>query len=192
MLSTGARVTGSPAGNAKRRPESGESGYRKNRPTESQYVIHADSKKLRIASCIPARIGENESRMAEGLSRAEEYRLEKALRTAALDGFPNPHRTGCPTNISILRDLAAKKLRPTDPVIQHVAECSPCFREVKQFQNKRQRATLLKLFGGAALCIIFRELSLHSAIDLAPARRKRQLGSEARWAPIRCNPFPRF
>src|SRR5215472_16792384 len=76
--------------------------------------------------------------------------LEKALEAAALNSYPNPDRIGCPGDKTILRNLAAKKIRPTDPVIQHVAECSPCFRELKQFQKELNRKRWLQRLGAVA------------------------------------------
>jgi hypothetical protein len=85
--------------------------------------------------------------MNEVLSRREDEKLVKALQAAAYHDYPNPARIGCPTDINVLKALAAKKLRPSDPVIQHVAECSPCFREVMELRRKLKR---LKIFGGVA------------------------------------------
>jgi len=88
--------------------------------------------------------------MNEVLSRREDEKLVKALQAAAYHDYPNPARIGCPTDIKVLKALAAKKLRPSDPVIQHVAECSPCFRQVMELRRKLKRLRLLKIFGGVA------------------------------------------
>ena|ERR1700728_1977131 len=88
--------------------------------------------------------------MNEVLSRREDEKLVKALQTAALHDYPNPARIGCPTDISVLKALAAKKMRPSDPVIQHVAECSPCFREVMQLRRKLKRLRVLTMLSGVA------------------------------------------
>lgn len=76
----------------------------------------------------------------EGFSNEGEEQLRKAYEQFALHDYPNPNRIGCPTDKQVLKDLAAKKLSPSDPVIQHVAECSPCFSEVKEFRRQSQRA----------------------------------------------------
>jgi len=81
--------------------------------------------------------------------------LEKALEAAALNSYPNPDRIGCPGDKTILKNLAAKKIRPTDPVIQHVAECSPCFRELKQFQKELNRRRWLQRLGAVAALAAF-------------------------------------
>jgi hypothetical protein len=86
--------------------------------------------------------------MNEVLSRREDEKLVKALQTAAYHDYPNPARIGCPTDINVLKALAAKKLRPSDPVIQHVAECSPCFREVMELRRKLKRLRIFKILSG--------------------------------------------
>ena len=88
--------------------------------------------------------------MTEGLLRGEEKIIESALRRAALNDYPNPKRKDCPAK-KILKRLAAKKLRPTDPVVQHVAECSPCFREMQEFRRKLRRHPWLKIFAAVAM-----------------------------------------
>ena len=99
--------------------------------------------------------------MTEGAARGEEEIIENALRRAALNDYPNPDRKDCPAK-KLLKRLAAKKLKPTHPVVQHVAECSPCFREMQEFRRKLKRHPWLKVFGtalallGAAAAALFR------------------------------------
>jgi len=88
--------------------------------------------------------------MSEVLPRPEDERLIEALRDAALYDYPNPERIGCPKDIKILKALAAKKLGVADAVIHHVAECSPCFREMMELRRKLKRLRLVKIFGGVA------------------------------------------
>jgi hypothetical protein len=88
--------------------------------------------------------------MKEALSRPEDERLIEALRDSALYDYPNPERIGCPKDIKILKALALKKLDVADAVIHHVAECSPCFREMMQLRRKLKRLCLVKIFGGVA------------------------------------------
>jgi len=93
--------------------------------------------------------------MAEEFSRSDEDRLEKALKAAALENHPNPNRIGCPADKTILRRLAAKKLRPSDPLIQHVAECSPCLVEVLQYRtNLKRKKTIPKVAAIAAMILV--------------------------------------
>jgi hypothetical protein len=86
--------------------------------------------------------------MNEVLSRREDKKLVKALQAAAYHDYPNPARIGCPKDIDVLKALAAKSLHVTDPVIQHVAECSPCFREVMELRRELKRLHVLKILGG--------------------------------------------
>lgn len=90
--------------------------------------------------------------MTEGLSRGEEEIIESALRRAALNDYPNPERKDCPAK-KLLKRLAAKKLKPTDPVVQHVAECSPCFQEMQELRRKLKRNPWLKIFGAGAAIV---------------------------------------
>jgi hypothetical protein len=92
--------------------------------------------------------------MNEVLSRREDKKLVKALQAAAYNDYPNPARIGCPTDINILKALAAKKLHATDPVIQHVAECSPCFREVMELRCQQKRLRLIKILAGVVLLAV--------------------------------------
>jgi hypothetical protein len=48
---------------------------------------------------------------------------------------PNPERAGCPDK-GVLRDLAAKRLPMDDPAYMHLAQCSPCYAEVRGMQNE--------------------------------------------------------
>ena len=88
--------------------------------------------------------------MNEVLSRREDEKLVKALQAAAYHDYPNPARIGCPRDVNVFKALAQKKLHVTDPVIQHVAECSPCFREVMELRRKFKRLRLVKIFSGVA------------------------------------------
>jgi hypothetical protein len=59
---------------------------------------------------------------------------------------PNPERTGCP-NKDVLRSAARKTLPIDHSAYEHLAECSACYREFRQFQqpvhlSSRARPTL--------------------------------------------------
>jgi hypothetical protein len=90
----------------------------------------------------------------EEFPRDTEDKLRKALEAAALNDYPNPQRIGCPTDKRILRAIAAKKLRPSDPVVQHVAECSPCFREMREFERQLGRNLPWRLAGAIAAVLL--------------------------------------
>lgn len=94
--------------------------------------------------------------MAAGKSRTDEHRLERALKAAALENHPNPNRTGCPSDKEVLRLLAALKLRPSDPAVQHVAECSPCLAEVLKYrENFKRKRALTAVSVTATIVLIF-------------------------------------
>lgn len=88
--------------------------------------------------------------MNEISSRREEQRFIKTLKAAALYDYPNPDRVGCPKDIQVLKDLAAKKLDVPDSIVQHVVECSPCFREMTELRRKLKRLRLVKICTGVA------------------------------------------
>ncbi len=103
-------------------------------------------------------MGENESLMSDGLSRRDRKRIEKAFQEAALEDYPNPERINCARDKAILRDLAVRRLKPTDPVVQHVAECSPCYSEAMQlrrdFDHSFRRQVFVVLTILAALTVV--------------------------------------
>jgi hypothetical protein len=62
---------------------------------------------------------------------------EQALR----DDHPNPNREGCPER-AVLEQLAdfSTDDSPFDPaVLQHIAECFPCFNELRQLRSLKER-----------------------------------------------------
>lgn len=91
-------------------------------------------------------MGENGSLMSDGLSRRDRKRIESALQKVALVDYPNPERKGCRSDKAALRDLAARRLRPTDPLVQHVSECSPCFTEAVQLRRDFDRSFRRRIF----------------------------------------------
>ena len=88
------------------------------------------------------------------LSPGELERLRRLFQDAALNDFPNPDRVGCPTDKSVLKAMAAKALPLTDPAWRHAARCSPCFREVKQFEADLKRSRLGKAAALAAILLV--------------------------------------
>jgi hypothetical protein len=84
-------------------------------------------------------------------SRARDDQLLRAFEEAALNDYPNPDRVGCP-GADVLKGLASKKLPLRHPARQHVARCSPCFRELKAYQRSARRARLL-IAAGALIVI---------------------------------------
>ena len=74
--------------------------------------------------------------------KGQERQLLRLLAESALNDYPNPERIACP-GPDFLRTLAyRRKLIPvSDPRLDHVVHCSPCFREFTNLQAtaKRQR-----------------------------------------------------
>ena len=72
---------------------------------------------------------------------------------------PNPDRKGCPGQ-EVLKELALRKRPVSDKNYDHLAECSPCYREFRELQSAAARRTrrwpaiaaalLLALGGGSA------------------------------------------
>ena len=62
--------------------------------------------------------------------------LLRILRQTSLKGFPNPERKGCP-GTEVLKNLALhpEQISATDPVIEHVTHCSPCFGEMTRHRE---------------------------------------------------------
>ncbi len=54
---------------------------------------------------------------------------------------PNPGRIGCPSP-AVLQALAAKQRPIGDPAYEHLANCSPCYREFRQLQARLKRRPL--------------------------------------------------
>lgn len=74
------------------------------------------------------------------VSRADERRFLKRLEEAALHEHPNPDRVGCPGS-DFLKQLAYdhRSVALDDPRIDHIGQCSPCFREFQKFRTSRRR-----------------------------------------------------
>jgi len=61
------------------------------------------------------------------------------IEQAFLNAYPNPQRIGCSTK-EILSKIARKQLPVESSALEHVTQCSPCFRDIKAFQAEWQRA----------------------------------------------------
>lgn len=66
------------------------------------------------------------------LLRSSESVLEK--------DYPNPGRVGCPGNAALqqLADFSEDHPPVELDVVRHVAECYPCFFELREMRRKRQ------------------------------------------------------
>ena len=64
------------------------------------------------------------------LTQEEVFRL---LERTASEDHPNPERLGCPSQEALMwfaRD--AKAFAMNDPIFEHLAKCSECFRFVRE------------------------------------------------------------
>lgn len=69
-------------------------------------------------------------------SSGEERHFLDLLAKSALNDYPNPERVGCPGR-EFLAALAfnRKSIPVTDPRLDHVVHCSPCFRELTEMKS---------------------------------------------------------
>ena len=78
------------------------------------------------------------------------------LRQGLATEFPNPERIGCPGN-ALLKGIAQGKVSLTEaePWLDHLASCSPCFQQFKEFrkQSTNQRRRVLTLMAAAAVLL---------------------------------------
>ena len=68
---------------------------------------------------------------------------------------PNPHREGCPGQDELLA-LSRRERSPSDPGYVHLTRCSPCYLEVRGFQEARtleKRRRLLRVALAAAVLL---------------------------------------
>ena len=72
----------------------------------------------------------------EGLTPEQRRTTLELFEKAALNDYPNPERLGCPGS-EFLRRLAndRKSIPLSDPRLEHVARCSPCFGEFVQYRD---------------------------------------------------------
>src|SRR3954451_22401536 len=76
-----------------------------------------------------------------------------------LHAYPNPNRIGCPGS-GIIRAIAKNTLPLEHPAREHLAKCSPCYAEFKQFQRQiTKRAARLRVVGGLAALLAVAVLS---------------------------------
>jgi hypothetical protein len=71
----------------------------------------------------------------------EERELLELFSRSALNDYPNPERIGCPGE-AFLRQLATnrKSIPITDPRLDHIVQCSPCFQEFSLFKERASKA----------------------------------------------------
>src|SRR5207249_2106457 len=78
----------------------------------------------------------------------------RALRELARTHFPNPDRKNCP-GTPVLHAIATKRISMLDPAHEHVARCSPCFKELMEMRRTLERRKIfLWAIGTAATAIV--------------------------------------
>ena len=97
--------------------------------------------------------------MADELgAEGEERELLELLAKSALNDYPNPERIGCPGRDFLERLAFNRKSIPlSDPRLDHVVHCSPCFRELTDIRasaKKKRRATWIGAAIAAALVLV--------------------------------------
>jgi hypothetical protein len=99
--------------------------------------------------------------------------LHGALASIASTQFPNPERKDCPPSRT-LRKIASRTLPITDPAIDHVAHCSPCFNELHEIRAGMRRrrkawsAAAVAAFVVAAVELVYIAFQPEAPIDPTP------------------------
>ena len=94
------------------------------------------------------------------LSNRQIRALERAMARVVMTQFPNPERKGCP-GPTVLRAIATKRISMRDPAINHVARCSPCFRELTALRRAIFTRKVLWLVGAVVAMVILAVLTGH-------------------------------
>lgn len=77
------------------------------------------------------------------------------IRKFFLRANPNPNREGCPGS-AVLKAIAENTLAPNHPARLHLADCSPCFAEFRQYKDdaKRHRTQLFTVAVAAIAALL--------------------------------------
>src|SRR4051794_37128624 len=82
-----------------------------------------------------------------------------------LHAYPNPNRVGCPGD-SVIFAIANNTLPLDHPAREHLAQCSPCYRDFKRFQRQiRRRKTVIKSLSAVAALLLIAVLSWNWVIS---------------------------
>ena len=89
------------------------------------------------------------------LSPEEERRILRALERSSLHDYPNPDRLGCP-GTEFLKRLAfnRKSIPLSDPALDHVSHCSPCFSEYVRYRHQARCRSLIWRSTAAAVFLL--------------------------------------
>ena len=110
----------------------------------------------------------------ERLTPVQRRTMLDLLQQAALHDYPNPERIGCP-GADFLQRLATdrKSIDLSDPALDHVARCSPCFREFVGYREAAKRKAITRraiLAAGSAAAAGIGVLAVKSSISTASRR----------------------
>jgi hypothetical protein len=105
----------------------------------------------------------------EQLTPKQDRKMLKLLEEAALHDHPNPDRIGCP-GTDFLKRLATdrRSISISDPALDHVANCSPCFREFAGYRDRVKRARVSRrtaMAAGATIIIAGAAVTVNSLLD---------------------------
>jgi len=89
------------------------------------------------------------SQALEGLPRRQEADLIAAAARIFRTGFPNPERSGCPSQAALQSAAKRGSSAENEGVLEHLTSCSPCFMQYEQFLQKERVSKNLRLL---ALC----------------------------------------
>jgi hypothetical protein len=93
---------------------------------------------------------------------------------------PNPKRQDCPPS-EVLQSLARKERPIGDPAYQHLAKCSPCYRDFRRFQTATARGYRRPRY--YALAAVFAIAVMGVSLYLLPTRREIGPTTQARPTP---------
>lgn len=80
--------------------------------------------------------------MAEETPKEKYERLQRAIESEILTGYPNPTRKDCPGD-AVVKRVAERKELVTDEPWEHITHCSPCYAEFlgyKEASRKRENS----------------------------------------------------
>jgi len=123
--------------------------------------------------------------MAEPWNPTEEERqLLELLKESALHDYPNPERKGCPGR-EFLSQLAFHRssIRASDPRVDHVVHCSPCFRdftEIREHGHRRRRPALMVAVAAAAVLAILLSFWIFRPTHWSETNTHSQIAAEQR------------
>ena len=105
----------------------------------------------------------------EPLTREQRQAMLDLLEQAALHDYPNPERIGCPPSDFLKRlALDRKSINLDDPALDHVARCSPCYKDFLAFRKAAKRSPISRrsafIIAGAAAAAALAGIAVKSSM----------------------------